>query len=66
MKTIDMTELNVGDIFCHELKLHGREAFEVTEIKQKSIFCKSRKTGDVVKKQYSGNVILLKQLVPKP
>lgn len=62
MKTIPMNELIVGDIFCHELKLNGREAFEVTEVKQKSVFCKSKNTGNIVKKQLNGNIILLKRL----
>lgn len=66
MTTIDMTKLQIGDIFCYELKLVGREAFEVTELNHKSLFVKSRNTGKIVKKQYAGNVILLKQLVPKP
>lgn len=60
MKTISMDQLQVGDIFCYEYKLNGREAFIVTELHPKSIFCQSRNTGNVVKKQYNGNVILLK------
>jgi hypothetical protein len=32
MKIIKTSELKVGDIFAKEMKLHGRTAFEVTEV----------------------------------
>ena len=59
MKTITMQELKVNDIFCHELKLHGREAFIVNEVKKNSVICTSRKTSKCVKKSTEGMVILL-------
>lgn len=56
-----MDELKIGDIFCHELKINGREAFIVTEVHAKSIHCQSRNTLNIVKKQLNGTVILLKR-----
>lgn len=32
MKSIKMTELVKGDIFCHEMKLKGRKAFLVDNV----------------------------------
>jgi len=60
MKTIQMSDLKIGDIFCNEIKLHGREAFLVTEIHEKSIHCQSRNSGNIIKKQKAGQIILLK------
>jgi hypothetical protein len=54
-----MGELNVGDIFCHEMKLHNRESFEVKKVNEGTVECVSRKTDKPTKKQRKGNVILL-------
>ncbi len=62
METVEMTELKKGDIFCHELKLRGREAFLVTEINEKAIVCQSRTSGDIVKKKREGRVTLLRHI----
>lgn len=51
MKPIPMTELQVNDIFCHQLKLTGREAFIVDEVNEKNIVCRSRITGSLIKRQ---------------
>jgi hypothetical protein len=61
MKPIRMRELKVGDIFTHEMKLNGREAFKVTKMTPKQCICDSRNTGNEVKKQIKGNVILLRE-----
>lgn len=66
-----MNKLKKGDIFCFDVKLNGREAFEVLEDandKNKTVLCMSRK--ELVKKpeqrlncrkSISGYVILLKR-----
>jgi hypothetical protein len=61
MKSIHMSDLNVGDIFAHEIKLHNRVAFEVTKINDGTIECLDRKTRKATKKQKKGNVILLRK-----
>lgn len=62
MKTVLMSELQIGDVFCHEMKLNGREAFIVESITDKAIMAKSRKDGKLVKKTKSGNVIFLRRV----
>lgn len=64
MKTIQMQELKEGDVFTHELKLAGREAFVVTKVDVKSVYCKSRNstTGNEIKKSKKGAVIWLRNL----
>lgn len=37
MKIIKMSELIAGDIFANEIKLNGREAFLVKEVKDNKI-----------------------------
>jgi hypothetical protein len=60
MKSILMSELVVGDIFCYEVKLHGREAFLVKEVKIGKVVCQSRITGLEVRKQINGYVVWLR------
>lgn len=66
MKTIKMSELKPRDVFTHELKIHNREAFLVTEIKESQVLCVSRNdhgtNKKIIKKQKKGNVILLRTL----
>jgi len=68
MKQIKMSELKPGDIFCYEIILHGREAFQVIEkIKNKTnnkyrLKCKSRKTSIECMKEIAGHVIHLRTI----
>ena len=55
-----MSDLKAGDIFCHQVVLHGREAFKVDKVNDKTVLCTSRKTGVKVKKAKAGYVVLLR------
>lgn len=61
-----MSELVVGDIFCHEMKLKGREAFQVLKITDKNAVCISRSDPAIVPKQitkaFNGSVVLLRNI----
>ena len=58
MKQISMSELKVGDIFTKEMKLHGREAFEVIDAPLTGgfIIVKSRSIGGENKRMRIGSV----------
>lgn len=49
MKTVKLNQLTIGDVFAYELKLKGREAFEVVKINTDkdslSIQSRSKKKG---------------------
>ena len=59
MKPILSSTLSPGDIFAHEIKLHGREAFEFLRKAGKRALVKSRTTGKETKKELPQYVILL-------
>ena len=61
MKAVFMSELNVGDIFTDELKLHNRTAFEVLKINDASVECTNRTTGKPTRKQKKGRVMFLRK-----
>ena len=61
MKTIHMSDLNVGDIFAHEMKLHNRVAFEVVKVNDGTVDCIDRRSQKPTKKQRRGSVILLRK-----
>jgi hypothetical protein len=59
MKPILSSSLKEGDIFTHEIKPHGREAFEFLKKSGKRALVKSRTTGKETKKELPQYVILL-------
>ena len=65
MKSIPMHQLKVGDIFTSEMKVIGREAFEVLELhKEKTVLCQSRNLPfpRPKTKRVKGTVYLLRNL----
>ena len=64
---VRITELEVGDVFCKEMRLSGREAFEVVAVGKSCINVKSRNTFEEKKMPFStkGTLIWLRSVTTK-
>jgi len=57
---IEMSKLEVNDIFAEEIKLKGRVAYRVKEIREKTMTVVNRTTGKDVNKSIKGDVYFLR------